>query len=343
MPIIVEVSARILHWPNACACCGGAASTSIPAATIRRRGKRVVRTESKWWRIPYCHDCRAHTRHSHGAIGSFQLASTLALIAGICALLNWNIWAGFFGVAVIAAAVGAIFTRQSLGASCSRCVSYSPAVRYLGWYGTIHSFEFDNRDFAEAFIKQNRAKVISVNESRSSRAAPSIGASAATTLVLLAGVVIAYIYIPRGGEKMRDDRHQVRVDPQPPPKLAPPPPKAIQPDPPANKADPDPIAKASVPKNDPPAAVIDTLPPPRIFDPLTVESNRRDLFVGLSSLRAAATIDALGRFGSQPDTLFQREAFVRLKVGQFAAKHKLSGEQLAAIEAEGLAKGWPKK
>src|SRR4051812_44837622 len=56
----VEISARLIRWPNNCACCCGPADTSINISFTSRTGVRVIHEQTKSWRVPYCSQCFDH-------------------------------------------------------------------------------------------------------------------------------------------------------------------------------------------------------------------------------------------------------------------------------------------
>ena len=56
----IAVSARILKWPNVCACCMGPADGTIPVCHTRVTGRRVIRHDVRQWRVPCCSRCREH-------------------------------------------------------------------------------------------------------------------------------------------------------------------------------------------------------------------------------------------------------------------------------------------
>ena len=56
----VQISARLIRWPQVCACCLGRADEVYRTTYTRVTGKKVIRTDSRWWQIPYCSDCLNH-------------------------------------------------------------------------------------------------------------------------------------------------------------------------------------------------------------------------------------------------------------------------------------------
>ena len=161
MPTVVEVSANILHWPDRCACCGGRSNTTYAAKTSRTSGKRVVRTETKGWHVPYCRACAKHV-NAHAAAASM---GSVALLAAIVAVIAFA--AKAIDVSTVASGIGGVFFllaafsfSRSTKLACRSCGSIAPAIRYKGWHGTFHAFEFENPDYADAFLDANRKKVM---------------------------------------------------------------------------------------------------------------------------------------------------------------------------------------
>ena len=70
-------------------------------------------------------------------------------------------------VFVIAAAIALLVAaqrRRAIIASCGPgCATVGPAVAYLGWAGTVKTFQFAARDYAVAFAQQNARNLINVS------------------------------------------------------------------------------------------------------------------------------------------------------------------------------------
>jgi hypothetical protein len=159
-----QVSAKILHWPRACACCFGTADTERRAAASRTTGKRVQRTTTMWWDIPYCSPCIRHAK-------AFALAPRL-LLAGLAAapvlallLVAANYVSLAYFVAILSCVLGiwsffAVRGQARLSQSPT-CASKHQAVRYVDWYGTMHTFVFANQHFLRAFMELNERKTMS--------------------------------------------------------------------------------------------------------------------------------------------------------------------------------------
>jgi hypothetical protein len=56
----VRISANLIHWPPACACCCANADHSVEVTSTRVTGTRVIRSQTKGWRVPYCRACLRH-------------------------------------------------------------------------------------------------------------------------------------------------------------------------------------------------------------------------------------------------------------------------------------------
>ncbi len=222
-PATVRVSARILNWPDRCACCLGPADAEFDACSTRRTGVRVVRTTTKGWAVPYCSGCLDHVDADEEAVrleaearaARSRATSTLTvgIVVGVAVvLLDCCGLAGAVlsasappaatgghkqareeaaGPPPIAAvglccvplslAVGAAFVvacfmtrsaseRAASAAAAARsqadgllrptCATPLPAVRYGGWHGSVHTFEFSNGHFGRAFREANSGKVL---------------------------------------------------------------------------------------------------------------------------------------------------------------------------------------
>lgn len=54
----VHVSARLLHFPRLCCCCGRPdPSEEYRASAKRTTGKKVVKTDTRSWSFPICREC----------------------------------------------------------------------------------------------------------------------------------------------------------------------------------------------------------------------------------------------------------------------------------------------
>ena len=79
----VKISAKIIRWPECCACCCGRADTREDATAVRTEGKRVIRTQAKSWPVPYCRGCQDHRTaltcadYAAGRAGVFLVSGTV--------------------------------------------------------------------------------------------------------------------------------------------------------------------------------------------------------------------------------------------------------------------------
>ncbi len=192
----VEVSARILHWPQCCACCSGPSDTWVEVSYTRYSGVEVIRTQTKSWKVPYCNRCLAHMKASKdlARFGRFipYLPALLivAALAAAAAVLPFlirlpafvGVLLGSVWVAVVTLGVVALYPpsarayrgmlhrrerdRQLLEDRLERSLSEGCAeerklaVEYAGWNGSIHRFYFSSRQFAREFRRANAGKVL---------------------------------------------------------------------------------------------------------------------------------------------------------------------------------------
>lgn len=84
----LRISAHIIRWPQACACCFGQANTAHDATSTRVRGKRVVRVNTRSWRVPYCSDCLEHVEADNYAKSITTALADFVLVLGLLAGLG---------------------------------------------------------------------------------------------------------------------------------------------------------------------------------------------------------------------------------------------------------------
>ena len=118
----IDVSAKQLVMPVVCACCGARSETTQRVIATRVEGKRVIRTKTSWWDIPYCGACCAHDRE-------WPAASALGIL--ILTAFTCGIYLYFY-----------FQRRQRALAMCTAsCARPQRAIAYLGWHGTVHRFD----------------------------------------------------------------------------------------------------------------------------------------------------------------------------------------------------------
>lgn len=157
----IAVSAKLLKWPPVCACCQRPADASLRAAYTRTTGKRVVRSQTRYWDVPYCSGCLRHVAHAQsgatlnawGAFFSFAALGLLFCVPVPGAIISILLAAGAFSVAVHQ-------HGQARAAMVSSCACPRAAVEYLGWDGSVQGFLFANGEYAELFRQANAAKVV---------------------------------------------------------------------------------------------------------------------------------------------------------------------------------------
>jgi hypothetical protein len=212
----VRISANIIHWPNTCPCCCAPADDTTEVASTRYTGKRVVRSQTKVWRVPYCRACLRHvdaaprindleqqidrSRPPGNYYPLTVLSSVLGGLLGLLLLCCGGLSIDQPAVTVVfvllalllaggAVALGLLVLvkqdrtnhrqavrryeerladmkhelrerkqRAPLFGSCSTAGNL--AVSYEGWYGTIHTFEFDSPQYADQFRQSNRGKIV---------------------------------------------------------------------------------------------------------------------------------------------------------------------------------------
>jgi hypothetical protein len=161
----VDVSGKVFSIPRHCACCGGAPDAELDASATRTTGVKVVRSQTHTWTFPFCSACVHHVRTWNNASATFQRVAIGGAALGVVALFVVNIRA-----AVVVAAIGLILglvlaarIRKQAVAQCSAdCACAAQAVQFLGWDGTLNSFEFASRTYGAVFLIANRAKLVNL-------------------------------------------------------------------------------------------------------------------------------------------------------------------------------------
>src|SRR5690349_11405044 len=102
----VRISAHIIHWPALCACCCRPADTSVEVSSTRVTGKRVIRTQTKGWKVPYCTRCLDHIDAARALRGFSGATFHLSIVFGLVgAALSVFIFLAFICVSVSAALI----------------------------------------------------------------------------------------------------------------------------------------------------------------------------------------------------------------------------------------------
>ena len=111
----VEISARIIHWPRACAC--RRPNTTLEISSTRVTGKRVIHTHTKSWEAPYCRKCLAH-------INAFMELRRFSMF-----VLHLSLVFGLVGAALV---LLLFFTLIQLSAPLAVCLSLLAAAATTG-------------------------------------------------------------------------------------------------------------------------------------------------------------------------------------------------------------------
>jgi hypothetical protein len=169
----IEVSARILTYPQRCCCCttSGALLKSFRAIATRTTGVRVVRTTNRWWDFPLCSAC-------HGWIIQHQAAQVVKFLCVIVGVLLVGSLAGGFLLRpkpvsnwllnlspIFAFLLPFLFVlwrkREQEADTLKPADACSPEpVIYASWDGTIHTFFFPSELYSYLFRNANSAKVL---------------------------------------------------------------------------------------------------------------------------------------------------------------------------------------
>ena len=155
----VKVSARILSWPAICSCCNKERDTKVSATHTRVSGRRVIRTTTSSWEVPYCSICREHLEKAK----SSKFYKNLMWFGILLLFLTSG--SGYFGIISLALiGIGYKVNRNKIKEAESlmkkSCCNVWEAVKYKGYYGTVHSFVFLNEKYANSFTKLNAKKVL---------------------------------------------------------------------------------------------------------------------------------------------------------------------------------------
>src|SRR5579883_3455178 len=149
----VNLSARIIHWPDLCACCSGPPDTHVNISYTRRTGVRVIRTQTKSWAVPYCRRCLSHIELAEEleefgwtVIHRPAVLVCSALTAGLLGILL------FLGLPPLAAVVLSLVWLGAIGFG----VYFT-----LPWCIRTHEMELRRRDAARAEIEDELEKDLS--------------------------------------------------------------------------------------------------------------------------------------------------------------------------------------
>lgn len=143
----VQVSGTKFMFPRICACCGATAERTVEVSAMRMSGRKATRFQTQSWPIPYCGRCADHVA-ANPSVG----CATILLI-----ILTGGLWLVVFMVYYLVAKTR---TRTMMSKSCA---SAGLAAAYHHWHGTTHTFDFTSTEFALAFMRSNRRKLVNVD------------------------------------------------------------------------------------------------------------------------------------------------------------------------------------
>jgi len=146
--MLVHISAQTITFPRACACCGADPQTNLRVSSTRTTGKRVVRTDTRWWEFPYCYGCVAHVQAWP------QPAGCATILLGLCTC------GIYFFIDAASRRNAEARARSMCGSSC--CAP-NAAVAYQGWSGSVHSFEVTSPNFGLDLMRANRRRLVNVD------------------------------------------------------------------------------------------------------------------------------------------------------------------------------------
>jgi len=161
----VDVSGVTLRMPEECACCGARPDADLTISASKSWGKRVIHSEAKIWEIPYCKGCLQHCQRAFDARTFARIATVMSIILGLLVgyLSSWY-WAILTGAALITLTI-LVFGRMLRAAEQFKtpdCASLHQAISYLGWSGTLHSFDIHSNRFAHDFMLSNQSKLVNL-------------------------------------------------------------------------------------------------------------------------------------------------------------------------------------
>ena len=161
----IQVSARVLHWPQRCACCNQLNDTQYRISYTRTTGEKTQRSTTRYWDVPYCTQCVLHVQLAKDALSTYMVWLILIVIQGIIWYIAIHSW--LIGI-LIAAPLWWFAHRRYVGIDIPKaisiakatCCSINQAIEYKGWDGSMQTFDFTQKDYAENFAILNHSKVL---------------------------------------------------------------------------------------------------------------------------------------------------------------------------------------
>ena len=162
--MMVAVSGQLFVFPPQCACCSGRSDSVLVVAATKSAGKKVVHSQTNTWNVPYCTACLSHVawtqRGKQWLRGSIGFGMVIAILA--CIVSMW------LGAVLLVLAVG---FGVRMNAKCQAtaksicgtlCTNHAEAAFFLGWHGSVNSFDFMSRSYALAFMIANQRKLVNL-------------------------------------------------------------------------------------------------------------------------------------------------------------------------------------
>lgn len=182
-------SAHVLDMPPLCCCCARpTADATYTAYHTRWSGRKVIRSNTKYWNFPICFPCRAWVEAvdevpTLGSLGVILRIAVWSAVTSIGSLLFffgcWGAAAHWLALAISVMAAGAsmccfafyFMEKKRLNGERDKAWNAAMSIRplpscpplpveYLGWQGSLRKFRFGNPAFAHAFASANHRKQV---------------------------------------------------------------------------------------------------------------------------------------------------------------------------------------
>jgi hypothetical protein len=166
-PVRVKIHASQVNVPIRCVCCGENLPEPDVGVTLTR-GVKSLCYDVRMLQFPYCAACVQHIKVAQSA----HVVTRLTIVVGLLCLLATSV-VFFFNpvigleatfIASLFLLVGVYIRRVKMKKSQTtargRCCTIGEAATHTEWYRTIHTFQFYNRQYADAFTEANRENVV---------------------------------------------------------------------------------------------------------------------------------------------------------------------------------------
>lgn len=156
----VEVSARLIEPPHACVCCRDEPTTKIRADATRDKG------DTKSYAFPACARCARHSEAWVSAWTSIKVGMGLTIVLAPLAACGFGGTAGALTAVIgIGGSLALFFTllTSANGLRTRGCAGARPVV-FVGWHGTVLTFDFASWAYAVQFAKAHHRKLVNVSD-----------------------------------------------------------------------------------------------------------------------------------------------------------------------------------